>query len=48
MNPPNIDDAQTADMAIEMWEGKLVKLDVEYGETFVQQDEGGGPLQHVT
>ena len=33
MNPPKITDAKKADVAIEMWEDKLVKLDVEYGET---------------
>ena len=33
LNPPKITDAKKADVAIEMWEDKLVKLDVEYGET---------------
>ena len=33
MNPPQIIDPKKADIAIEMWEDKLIKLDVEYGET---------------
>ena len=33
LNAPKITDAKKADVAIEMWEDKLVKLDVEYGET---------------
>lgn len=33
MNPPRITDSKRADVAIELWEDKLVKLDIEYGET---------------
>ena len=33
MSPPKITDPKKADMAIEMWEDKLIKLNVEYGET---------------
>ena len=33
MNPPRVTDSKKADVAIELWEDKLVKLDIEYGET---------------
>ena len=33
MNPPRIMDSKKADVAIDLWEDKLVKLDIEYGET---------------
>jgi hypothetical protein len=37
MNPPKIADAKRADTAIEMWEDRMKKLDVEYGETFTSK-----------
>ena len=30
LNPPKISDARKADVAIEMWDDKLVKLSAEY------------------
>ncbi len=33
LNPPKIMDAKKADMPIEVWEDKLVKITAEYGET---------------
>ena len=32
LNPPKITDARKADMAIEVWDDRLVKLHAEYGE----------------
>ena len=33
MNPPKIVEPKRADLAIEMWEDKLIRLNIEYGET---------------
>ena len=33
MNPPKVQDPKKVDMAIDIWEDKVAKLSVEYGET---------------
>ena len=37
LNPPKITDAKKADFAIEVWEDKMAKLSVEYGESLTNK-----------